>query len=606
MFFKIVGRLTIQFFQKLGRTTIKSGRFLVRRPVASFFIVAVLVGAGALLWTTNFLGIASSDSGLVSTAEGVQGSGKESSVIVLKGLSAYNAAQMWQGFSDDYRQSLIRNGMDQNRLQQLLDETRKQNQENGEPLVYEKFTFQGFWQLQDGSGSADSFQSTIKTGTSQSIGRYLLRIDSKERVREVLSDDPLLAKTLFSTTVRSSNPVVRPGDGSVRVLIGMMRGDSKEIWNGLSDDYRQQLTESGLDQNAIQAALDKSLKDNPNKVEYDHFTLRGTQGDTSIIEQYAGYVKNSSASQYTYNITLDERKRVTQISSNDPVIRSVFLDTMVQSSDPSVKPRTAGSQVLQGIAKFNAKPIWNSLSEEYKKALTSEGYNEAAMQKSIDTSVKELETLNEKPTYVKFELSQVGQTRDTGSLAEIYSVSYQLGGRVSSTVFVIKYDQSEKVSEVIAQDPIVSAALRKPKSSTTQPQVGSETLAPNFVAERLMIGLTTFDTQKIWASFSETYQRELRAKGITPSTMATELNNFKSDATKQNLKLGYVGYSFVSGKSYPAGNSETSYVSTLQYGDRAGQFEYLIILDSNNKIQAITTTDPILSAMLGRSQQQGQ
>jgi hypothetical protein len=43
----------------------------------------------------------------------------------------------------------------------------------------------------------------------------------------------------------------------------------------------------------------------------------------------------------------------------------------------------------------------------------------------------------------------------------------------------------------------------------------------------------------------------------------------------------------------------------LQYGDQAGQFDYLVILDPDNKVQAITTTDPILNSMLGRAQQQG-
>jgi hypothetical protein len=187
----------------------------------------------------------------------------------------------------------------------------------------------------------------------------------------------------------------------------------------------------------------------------------------------------------------------------------------------------------------------------------------------------------------------------------MYNVTYRVAGRDLQTVFVVKFDSREKVTEVIAQDPIVTAAFRKTKSAANIPQTGTDIVAPNFSAERFMYGLTTFDTQKIWVSLSASYQKELTDKGITPQSMGVILDKYKQQAVKDNIKLNYVGYTLVNGKNYPAGNSESSYVSTLQYGDQAGQFDYLVILDPNSKVQAITTTDPILNSMLGRSQQQG-
>ncbi|MEI7556016.1 hypothetical protein [Candidatus Chlorohelix sp.] len=609
MIFKIVGRITIRFFRGLGRMTINTGRFTTRHPVGSFFIIAFLSAAITLLVSTNFLNIASADnsSSLFRNADGVTGTARESSVQTLKGLAAYNASQMWQGFNEDYRQTLARNGVDQARLQQLLDEAKKPSQDSGNAIVYEYFTWQGFGELRDGSGKADVFEATLKVGATETKTHYALKVDAKDRIRDIMSDDSQMSKTLFFTTVRSANPLVKPGEGSIHLLLGLSKSDAKEVWVALSDDYRQQLTESGVDQAIIQAAFDK-LKSDTNASNYDHFTLRGNQTDTtstSTIEQYAAYMKNSATPQFTYTIGLDMSGRVAQITSNDPLMQAIFLESLVRSSDATLKPRSAGVQVLQGISKFNAKLIWNGLSNAYKKALTADGFTQTSMQTAIDSAVKELDIIGEKPQYTRFELAQTGQTRDTGSNAEMYNVSYKVNGRETSTVFVVKYDSNDMVAEIVSQDPIVSAALRRPSNSATLPQTGSELLSPSFVAERLMSGLTSFDSKKIWASFSASYQKALSVKGISPTTMAAEMNNYKTDAASQNIKLSYVGYSFVSGKSYPAGNAEAKYSATLQYDDRADQYDYLIILDGSGKIQAITTSDPILSAMLGRIQSNG-
>jgi hypothetical protein len=609
MIFKIVGRITIRFFRGLGRMTINTGRFTTRHPVSSFIIIAFLSAAITLLVSTNFLNIASADnsSSLVRNADGVTGTARESSVQVLKGLATYNASQIWQGINEDYRQTLIHNGLDLTRLQQLLDESKKPTQDSGNPVVYEYFTWQGFGDLRDGSGKADVFEATLKIGGTETKTHYALKVDTKDRIRDIMSDDSQLSKTLFFTTVRSANPLVKPGDGSTLLLLGLFKNDAKEVWTALSDDYHQQLNDSGVDQPMIQAAFDK-LKNDATAPNYDHFTLRGNQTDTTstaTIEQYAAYLKNSVTPQFTYTINLDATGHVTQVASNDPSLQAIFIESIVRSADATIKPRSAGVQVLQGISKFNAKLIWNGLSDAYKKALAADGFNQNSMQAAIDSTVKELDAIGEKPQYTRFELGQAGQTRDTGLNAEMYTVSYIVNGRETTTVFLVKYDSSDKVTEIVAQDPIVSTALRRSSNSATLPQTGTDLLSPSFVAERLMSGLTTFDTQKIWASFSASYQKELNGKGITPATMAVEIGKYKTEAVSQNIKLSYVGYSFVRGKSYPAGNSEANYSSTLQYGDRAGQFDYLIILDSSGKIQAITTSDPILSAMLGRNQTNG-
>ncbi len=603
MFFKIVGRLTIRFFRKLGRTTIKTGGFGVRHPFGTLFSLLLVGGLAFLLIQTSVFGLATPSNTQITNDPAAQGNPREASVKVLKGLSGFNASLMWETFNEDYKQTLQRNGMDVKKLQQLLDKAK--GTEQSRSASYGQFTWQGFGNLRDGSGQADVFAGKLTQGSKESVTHYAVKIDSKDRVRDLVSDDPLLANTLFATIVRSAEPLVKPSDNSTRMFIGLTKGDAKEIWNNLSEDYRTQLTDQGSSIEAIQASLDKGLKSEDKKVVYDHFTMKTPANDTNNPEIFTGFVNLSGSNQqYNYSVGHDSLGQVSEIVSNDPLLQSVFFGSLVHSTDPAMKPRPSSTLVLRGLSQFSAKDIWLALSDDYKNALTAEGYSQAGMDKAIKDTLKELDAISERPTYLRFDLTQVGATRDTGTPVELYNVGIKINGRESQTTMVIKFDARDKVSDIIAQDPIVAAAFRKTKSSASLPQSGTDLLSPSFVAERLMIGLTSFDPQKLWASLSDTYQKQLQAKNINPTSMNAAFQKIKDDARKDNAKLSYVGYSFVNGKSYPAGNAESTYTSTLQYGDRAGQFEYLIVLDTNNKIQAITTTDPILNQLLGRQTQQ--
>jgi len=604
MFFKVVGRVTIRFFRKLGRATIKTSRFGVRHPFAGLLSLIVIGGLAFLLIQTSVFGLATpSDTKITNDPSVTTGNPRESSVKVLKGLSGFNASLMWETFTDDYKQSLQRNGMDVKKLQQLLDKAR--GTEQSRTASYGQFTWQGFGNLRDGSGQADVFAGKLTQSSKETVTHYAVKIDNKDKVRELVSDDPLLGNTLFATTVRSAEPLVKPSDNSTRLLIGLTKGNATEIWNNLGEDYRTQLTDQGSSIEAIQTALDKGLKSDDKKVVYDHFTMKTPATDTNNPELFTGFVSLAGSSQqYNYSVGHDTLGQVSEIATNDPLLQTVFFGSLVHATDPTLKPRSTSTLVLRGLSDYSAREIWLSLSDDYKTALTAEGFNQAAMDKSIKDTLKELDAINERPTYLRFDLIQVGTTRDTGAPVEIYNVGMRINGRESQTSMVVKFDSHDKVSDIIAQDPIVTAAFRKTKSSASLPQSGTELLSPSFVAERLMAGLTTFDTEKIWASFSITYQKELKAKGISPATMAATIDKFKQSAIKDNAKLSYVGYSYLNGKSYPAGNAEASYSSTLQYGDQAIPFQYLIVLDSDNKIQAISTTDQILNLLLGRQQTQ--
>ncbi len=125
----------------------------------------------------------------------------------------------------------------------------------------------------------------------------------------------------------------------------------------------------------------------------------------------------------------------------------------------------------------------------------------------------------------------------------------------------------------------------------------------NSSTKELMVGLTSFNSARVWKSFSPAYQKELTDKGITADTIQKNFEKFKKDAADNKSKLNYVGYLYRETLTFPNGTSTDSYVSVLQVEDSVQPFQYMILLDKSRQISAIGTDDPVLSQIIGRKKQ---
>lgn len=302
-------------------------------------------------------------------------------------------------------------------------------------------------------------------------------------------------------------------------------------------------------------------------------------------------------------------------------------DSSVVTSQPSTQATGKSQEFLNAFGKLDTAAMWKLLNGDLKKTLSANGIADSgAMQKAINAKAAEIAKGDSKPKY-RFEWNN-GKANSDGTAFDLFvgEVDWpQAGGAVPKQVlYGVTTDKDGNVKDVLSQmartpdpgDPLISVAFPTdakktgPKAASGQGTQEAGSGAPaskrNPVTEELMAGLTNFDAKRVWNSLSPTYQKELNGKGVTVDTMQAAFDGFKKDAQTKKTKLAYVGYTYQVTTSF--NNAATDvYVSALQYDDTVLQFEYVILLDSNNKVIGIGTggnPDPILSKGLGRSQQQ--
>jgi mRNA-degrading endonuclease RelE of RelBE toxin-antitoxin system len=291
------------------------------------------------------------------------------------------------------------------------------------------------------------------------------------------------------------------------------------------------------------------------------------------------------------------------------LFRSNPSSSMVVTPDPSVAPTGGSTLVLSGIAEFNAAKIWDGLNPDYRKQFVNEGYNVANMQLAIDEAKKSVIEAKGDIKYNGFELRRQAPIPRTGGKLELYLGSTQFNDKVSQYVYQVQLDKDGKVTSISnpegESDPIMTAAFKKPKTKEDNaPQSGVRTAKQLAAVEQMMAGLTTFDPDKMWQSFSPEYQKQLSAqtKKIDLTAIKKNVEQIKGEISKSKERLGYAGYVFLYSYEYPNGTVYTFYTAVLQYNDTPREFSYGFLTDQAGRIIAINSDDSILNSLLGRAQ----
>ncbi|MEI6045372.1 MAG: hypothetical protein WCS37_13570 [Chloroflexota bacterium] len=292
-------------------------------------------------------------------------------------------------------------------------------------------------------------------------------------------------------------------------------------------------------------------------------------------------------------------------------------DNSVLSAQASQQSSGSSEDFLNAYGKLDAKAMWNNLSESLKQDQIANGTSTSeAMQKLLNTKVSELaKGKSTKPNY-KF-LWIRGQTNSDGSAVDIFrgDIEWPAAGDAMPKLiaYILTTDAEGKVKEVVGQsdtnaetgDPVLAAAFPTgPKGGKgKEAGYGTTDARRKAATEEFMSGITNFDAQRIWSTLSPTYQKELNDKKVTVESMQNSFDTFKKNAQNQQMKISYAGFTLRLSATYPNGNAVDNYWSSLQISDQVQTPDYVLLLDSNYKVTAIGTSDPILSSGLGRKQQ---
>lgn len=344
MFFKVIGRLTAQFFRSIGKFFYNSFRNINRHPVRSLLSFLFTIAFVALFWFTGAFGLAGllapSNATVITPVENTPNpEGKANDFLVA--LKDGRASDMYNTLSDSYKATLKSRGIaTATDMQNLV--TKKLNEMTGKPgghLNY-TFTFAGGARFSDGSVENDFSGAVDNNGNRTSVTVILKLKDSK--IFEIRTDDPVIQAAL-GTGKDSSGGDAQLGVVSNNLspvaedfMKGLTTFDTDKIWNTLADTYKSQLTAKGVTKDTISKLFDQVKTANTSKtknsttISYDGYayldTINFPNGIT--VHEFISVLSIGDApSQPRYSIVLDSTQKIIRLgndSAQDPIFNAIL------------------------------------------------------------------------------------------------------------------------------------------------------------------------------------------------------------------------------------------------------------------------------------------
>ncbi|HEX2914251.1 MAG TPA: hypothetical protein VH186_25860 [Chloroflexia bacterium] len=280
---------------------------------------------------------------------------------------------------------------------------------------------------------------------------------------------------------------------------------------------------------------------------------------------------------------------------------------IVRATEQKTEPDGKSIGFLNAIKAANAGDIYNTLNQDYRNQLKQRGINDVkTMQTLLDDKIEQISFKKGAKLDYSFNY-QGGLAYSDGSSEDDFIATYKDGnGSVNRVQYVFK-TKGGGLADIQTTDPVAITVLGLDKLANGNPQPGTATRNPSSTAERFMVGITTFDVDKVWDSLADSYKQQLAQQKITKESMSKLFDQIKSDnaaGAKTGEVINYGGFVHQETINFPNGTSLNSFISVLTVKDNVNEIGYNIFLDTDNKITGwgnFNGQDPILSAIFGRN-----
>ncbi len=294
--------------------------------------------------------------------------------------------------------------------------------------------------------------------------------------------------------------------------------------------------------------------------------------------------------------------------TNGTFLKSNNTSAVITPLERKNEPDSKSTEFLNALKDAKASVMFNLLSADYRSLLKQRGITDANVMQNLMNQKLE-EVTKQKNGRLTYRFTYVIGTRyNDGSVDDHYSGTLEARSARANVEFVFKVNKGQ-IIDIQTTEPVTIAALGTNKAdSQDAAQVGALTNNRSGTAESFMIGLTTFDADKIWESLADSYKEQLQTRNINRDSIAKLFTQIKTDnqSGKTNGSvINYDGYLYYQTINFPNGVSVNNFIAILSVQDNPREPGYNIVLDANNKIIRLgndRAVDPIFSALLGRSQ----
>ena len=171
-------RFLFRFVKRCLAGTIRTLAF---HPVSSLLVIMLLAAVG-------FLGYQDASRGGLKLGFGLPGAGASDALPpspaaedFIKGQTTFNAALMWQSFSDPLKQQLSQRGTNQQTLQRQLDQRKQAG------MKVDDVKYVGGVPTPDGSGKLFVYVLAVEAPNNQGLAEshYVLTVDQTDKIIKV-------------------------------------------------------------------------------------------------------------------------------------------------------------------------------------------------------------------------------------------------------------------------------------------------------------------------------------------------------------------------------------------------------------------------------------
>jgi hypothetical protein len=204
--------------------------------------------------------------------------------------------------------------------------------------------------------------------------------------------------------------------------------------------------------------------------------------DGSAFDVFSGEVSWPAAGDkvprsIVYGVSTDKDGKVKSVLSQtssgdvgDPVMATAFptektdksANSGLGSANNKINPTTA--DFLSGLTNFDANKFWSTLSPAYQKELNDQKVTPETIQKVFDQVKKQAQDSKTKLGYVGFSLRE-NINYPNGTAVETYIADLQISTQVQRSQYLIMLDNTNKISAIGTDDPILSNALGRKQSA---------------------------------------------------------------------------------------------------------------------------------------------
>lgn len=290
-----------------------------------------------------------------------------------------------------------------------------------------------------------------------------------------------------SPLVVSPEPTVPPSGGSALVLSGIAEFNAAKIWDGLNPDYQKQFEKDGFNVANMQLAIDeakKTITEAKGVPKYNGFELRQVQGVPRTggkLELYLGSTQynGEATTQYAYQVQLDKEGHVTAITNpqgeTDPILAAAFKKAQTketnvpQSGQMTAKQVAATEQLMAGLTTFDEKKLWESLSPDFQKALSTQ--QKKVDQNSIKTAFEQLKKqISSSKQVIGYNgyVFRYSFEFPNGTVYSVYVSVLQFGGTAQETQYSFLMDKTGRIVSISTDDQILNSLLGRQQQQQGQ------------------------------------------------------------------------------------------------------------------------------------------